>query len=234
METDKFRVALFGGSFDPPTKAHLHVAEQLIEQGVVDSVEFLPAYVSYHGKEYSASGKHRIKMLDKLIESSKYGSQMAVNNFEIYNKMQTSTYDFADKFLSMVGESDYNYCRHGIDTSDGVEYYFVVGGDNAKYLPNFSKGPNGECVTDRIPFIVVNRGLHGADDVKWCKKEPHIVVDIGLEHGSCSSSKIRDALHFMSLDGLCPEFLNDWCALDVFAYILSNELYDVGGNDENS
>lgn len=221
---DKYKIALFGGSFDPPTKAHIHVAEQLIEQGIVDDVEFVPAYVSYHGKSYGAHPMDRIELTQHAIEGSRFPANMTVNRFEITNQLETCTYDFVDKFLKMA-ESD-TYCSevYGLNR-DKVEFYFVVGGDNASKVPNFKAGPNGERLLDRIPMIVVNRGDKSVDDIEWCKQEPHIVVDIGLKFGDCSSTKIRNCIRNIDEQGLPADFLNQWCDWQVFAYIMEAEMY---------
>jgi len=47
----KTRIGIFGGSFDPPTKGHLHIAEHLLDSDVVDEVMFVPAYKSYSKTE---------------------------------------------------------------------------------------------------------------------------------------------------------------------------------------
>jgi len=209
---EKFRIGLFGGSFDPVTKGHIHIAEQLLEQGVVDIVKFVPAYVSYHGKSYHAHPLDRLEMITGAIDCSKYNESLYVSGFEIDNKMKTCTYDFVEKYL------DANH-------DDDIQHYFIVGSDNATKIPNFKSGPNGEKLMDIIPMIVVNRGDHNVDDIEWCNKEPHIVVDVGNKYYNCSSTSIREAIGNIDTDGLSAEFLRDWCPWYVFAYIMEAELY---------
>jgi nicotinate-nucleotide adenylyltransferase len=213
---EKRRIGLFGGSFNPPTKAHLYVAEQLIERGIVDDVQFVPAYVSYHHKEYEASCSDRMSMLCLMIEESKYVRNMSVNTFEIRHKMQSSTFDFVQRF-----------CDEGADSTN--QYYFIVGGDNAKKVPNFING--GELIK-AIPFIVVNRSNVCVEEIEWCSKDPHIVVNLGNDHSGCSSTKIREVVKNFGVNGAPKEFF-DWCSTRVFAYILNYEIY-MEKSDENS
>lgn len=208
---EKHRIGLFGGSFNPPTKAHMYVAEQLIERGIVDEVEFVPAYVSYHHKEYEATPEQRVEMLELIISESKYKDHMGVNTFEIDMKMQSSTCDFVKKFKNVFDETN-------------REFYFIVGGDNAKKVPNFI---NGEELINAIPFIVVNRGGACVDDIEWCNQQPHIVVNIGDSHNDCSSTNIRNVLRdYGDGKGIRKEVF-DWCSTWVFAYIINNEIYMV-------
>lgn len=217
---EKRKIGLLGGSFNPPTKAHLYVAEQLIELGIVDEVQFVPAYVSYHHKDYEATPQQRCDMIQLMIEESKFEPVLYVNDFEIVHQMQSSTYDFIKEFFNA-----------GVDLSDEIEYYFIVGADNAEKVPNFI---NGEELIKTIPFIVVNRGYQSVKHIDWCKSDPHIVVDIKnyLSMNGCSSTNIRNAIKNMTDVGLSSDFFN-WCSIDVFAYILNNELY-MGENNENS
>ena len=204
------KVGLFGGSFDPPTKAHLQVAEQLIERGVLDEVEFVPAYMSYHGKDYGATPQQRIDMLYLLIESSKYRDNMTVNTFEIDNKMKSSTCDFVVKFLD---EHDIFFSR---------KYYFIIGADNAKKIPNFI---NAEKLISLIPFIIVNRGSENLDNLDWCNNDnTHTIVNIGEGVKNISSSYIRECIYNIESKGLPVEF-NRLCSMNVFAYILNYQLY---------
>jgi len=212
MGKDKFRVGLFGGSFDPITKGHIYVAEQLLKRGVLDIVKFVPAYVSYHGKSYRAHPRDRISMIQEAINCSSYNEHLFVNSFEIDNEMKTCTYDFVEKFL------DANY-------DDDIQHYFIVGADNAKKIPNFKSGTNGEQLMNLIPFVVVNRGNMKADNVEWCCNDPHIVVDIGNNYSDSSSTKIRNAIMNIDTDGLPANFLNEWCEWSVFAYIMEAEMY---------
>ena len=210
---EKYKIGLFGGSFDPPTKAHIHVAEELIRTGVLDEVQFVPAYISFHGKSYGATPEQRCEMLEEMIKESDYA--LMVQRFEIKNKLQSSTCDFVEKFLNSV-------------ITHNIEYYFIVGADNAKKIPKFR---NGKKLMNSIPFIAVNRGDVKVENLEWCSNAPHQVVNIGDSHKDSSSSKIRESLKCMEEDGL-PEQFFDWCSKNVYMYILNNELYGLEDKDD--
>lgn len=220
----KKKIGLFGGSFDPITKAHMHVVEQLIESCTLDEVHFVPAYVSYHGKEYCASTDERVDMIDIAIDNSQYYNSLGVNTFEINNKLTTCTADFLTKVL--VGYDS------GCDTmltydKDANDYYFIVGGDNAKVIPKFRTGDGGVHLLDLIPCVVVNRDVELDKSITWCREEPHIIYDIGSKYSGCSSSVIREMLNNRYSDGI-PKEIFRICDDSVLGYILTNDLYYKG------
>ncbi len=209
------RVGLFGGSFDPPTLGHLNIAEQLIEQDVVDEVIFVPSYRSYHGKSYHATPDQRLDMLGLLIDSSSYSSVLYHSNFEIKHKMNSSTFDYVTKFMDSV--SDRN------DINDN-EFKFIIGMDNALMIDTFI---NWEELIKTIPFIVVNRDTVPPEMSQWFDKSPHEYVNVGSNFSECSSSQIRKEIEMVDGNGLCSGFMSELCNINVFAYILNNELYGV-------
>jgi len=209
---ENFRIGLFGGSFDPIHNGHIHVAEKLLELGILDIIQFTPSYVSYHGKSYNASPKHRIELISEAIKDSKYSKSLMINTFEIHNSMSTCTYDFIDKYLHQERNDIFNH---------NIEYYFIVGADNAKVIHTFKYS---DKLINRIPFIVVNRGDVNINDLDWCNKEPHIIVNIGNKFSDCSSSKIRDIIKNID-DGVPDNFFDDMCSPSVFEYIKKYNLY---------
>ncbi len=221
----KKKIGLFGGSFDPISRAHMYVAEQLIKSGTLDEVHFVPAYVSYHNKDYDAGGNDRIDMIDEACENSEYGMSLRINTFEIRNRLNSCTADFLEKVLIDKDHSD----MRDVLTYDkeANDYYFIVGADNAKMIPNFKKTEDGVHLLDLIPCVVVNRGEPLDKSVTWCREEPHIMFDVGDEYANCSSTKIRDILYLRSRDGL-PRQLFGICSEEVVGNILSNGLYIAG------
>ena len=65
------RIAIFGGSFNPVTKAHIRTAEYVLESGLFDKVLLQPCYKSFYGKTLE-SDQNRIDMLNISINKSKY------------------------------------------------------------------------------------------------------------------------------------------------------------------
>ena len=208
------KIGLFGGSFDPPTKAHLAVAEHLIENKIVDQVQFVPAYISYHGKDYVASPEMRVLMLCNMIDESKYSDQIEVCSYEISEEMQSSTYDFCQAYLN----EPYNK-KH--------DFYFICGMDNGVKIPKFG---NGQKLMNLLPFIVVGRAGFDSSNCKlkhrhWFLKKPHQSVHIKRDDlNGVSSTFIRDTLANITYSGLPRTFFNA-CSWNVFKTIIRHDLY---------
>lgn len=217
----KRRIGIFGGSFDPPTKGHLHIAEHLLDSDVVDEVMFVPAYKSYHGKTYGATPKQRIDMLVLLCESSKYSKtgKLSISDFEIIHKLTGGTYEYVSKFFDSIESRD--------DRED-YEFYFIIGMDNAIAITMDIKWRE---LMDMIPFIVVDRYIVTYDDDNaWFDSEPHQYVHIDDSHKTTSSSEIRRSMKNFEKEniGFSKSFFH-MCDANVFAYMLNYELYMTEG-----
>lgn len=61
------RIALFGGSFDPPHVGHLQVAKEVIRHKIVDDVWFIPC-ADHPFRKQMTSAVHRVAMLKLLSD----------------------------------------------------------------------------------------------------------------------------------------------------------------------
>ena len=111
------KIGFFGGSFNPPTYAHLEVAKTAIRQLNLDKVFFVPVGNLYN-KPDLIDEKHRYNMLQL---SCKDEENKDVENIELNQNRNLSTID-AFKLIS----SKYK----------NVESYYIMGADNFKKLPN--------------------------------------------------------------------------------------------------
>lgn len=207
------RVGLFGGAFDPPTLAHLRIAESLIERDHLDCVWFVPCYKSLHGKNMTEA-KHRSQMLMQLVSFSDMFYELHVCNYEIYKQLSGKTYDFLSSFLSEY-TSDIRY--------DDYKFYFIMGIDNALYIKEFA---DWDKVIEMIPIIVIPRcGYDPCVDIKkfWFSKDPHRLMT--HPRTDISSTVVRRILYNMENEGLPKGFFNSLCSMEVFRYIMSNFLY---------
>ena len=61
------KIGILGGTFDPPHKAHLKIAERAVKQFHLDKVIFIPSGNPWQ-KQYATSFIHRYEMTKILIE----------------------------------------------------------------------------------------------------------------------------------------------------------------------
>ena len=87
------KALFYGGAFNPPTKAHLALAEFACQKTQADKVIFVPSksqYILYtEKKEYSFSDEERLSMLHLLARSRPY---MEVSDIELVSREQPRTY----------------------------------------------------------------------------------------------------------------------------------------------
>lgn len=84
----------FFGAFNPPTKAHIDLAELAMKQVDAKEVVFVPSKCGYileeQNKNFAFSDEERLYMLDKLIEKRPW---MSVTNHDIVAEKQPRSYD---------------------------------------------------------------------------------------------------------------------------------------------
>lgn len=69
LKTSPKKIALFGGSFNPPHKAHLEVLEWLKEKNKFDEIWILPTF-SHPFEKSLISFKHRKKMCELMVQTT--------------------------------------------------------------------------------------------------------------------------------------------------------------------
>ncbi len=65
------RIALFGGSFDPPHNGHLRVAQECVQHGYANEVWFVPCASHPFAKQLT-DAKHRLEMLELATTQTIY------------------------------------------------------------------------------------------------------------------------------------------------------------------
>jgi len=130
------KIGFFGGCFNPPTNTHIKLANNLIKEGKVDKVIFVPVG-DYYQKQDLVSAKHRYNML-KLATAG-------YENIEVEDIASTHTGKlFATDTFKMIHDK----------YSKEVEIYFIMGSDNYKKMPTWK---NYEEIKDKYKYLILNR-----------------------------------------------------------------------------
>lgn len=76
------RIGIYGGSFDPVHRGHLHLAETAVEKLLLNEIIFMPARISPFKQEKPdvTSGSHRMRMLQLAVEDRE---DMSVSDHEL-------------------------------------------------------------------------------------------------------------------------------------------------------
>lgn len=125
---------IYGGAFNPPTKAHLEVYHKVKEVVSVDTFTYLPVSSAYTKSEL-ASNYHRLNMLKLMTENF---DDIKISDIEMHDSFFLGTYQ------SLIRLSDH----HSEPTA------FVVGADNLSNLP---KWKFAESLLSEFKIIVLNR-----------------------------------------------------------------------------
>lgn len=96
---DSPRLALFGGSFDPPHRAHLAIAAVAVEQCGLERVIFIPCQVSpLKGRLPAAAGAHRLAMLRLAVAELAWAE---VSDWELSRSGPSYSWQTAEHFAAL-------------------------------------------------------------------------------------------------------------------------------------
>jgi len=130
------RIGFFGGCFNPPTNIHINIANNLIKQGKLDKVVFVPVN-DYYNKPDLAEAKHRLNMLKLAIKGH---SDLKVDDVEIKENRKL--------FATDAFEIIYN------NFNKDKDIFFLMGSDNYNKMPTWK---DYEKIKDKYNYIVIDR-----------------------------------------------------------------------------
>lgn len=212
----KKRVALFGGSFNPPHEGHFAMLEHIMHSLGVDSIWMMFSQNRFKDADSYASIEQRMEMA-RLLKDHYPDLSVELSDIE----EQLGTHITAD------------ILKHLAKAHPDIEFIWVMGGDN---LAEFHLWQDYEYIMDHFEICVVNRpgyedealGSVVATDYAASKKEPQEI----LAGGKRGWSFIKTTGTDMSSSGLMKQIHAgqrdfDGPFQDVADYIYRNGLYGV-------
>jgi len=178
------KIALFGGSFNPPHNGHLNLIKSILEKKIADEVWIIPCKDHPFEKELTPF-KNRLEMLTFVIEKIS-----RVKVLDIENKIPGKSYSYQTVCeLKKQNPTD--------------EFYFVVGTD---ILENIDKWFNYKELFKEVEFIIFPRQGFPMQKVDGMKsifvKDPEYKI---------SSTEIRYLLQKEnSVSNLIPKKVEDY------------------------
>lgn len=157
------RVALFGGSFDPPHFGHRLVVEEALKKLNIDSVIIVPTFLNPFKKSSYLSAKERLKLSKEMFENFK---NVTVDSYEVDEGKSTPTAQTLKHF-----QTKYNVI------------YIIIGADN---LNSIDKWYNFEFLNRTIVWAIASRVGYKIDSDKL-RAFKLLEVDANI-----SSTEIRD------------------------------------------
>ncbi|MBF7122174.1 nicotinate-nucleotide adenylyltransferase [Pediococcus pentosaceus] len=158
------KIGILGGTFNPPHIAHLLIAEQVGSQLGLDKVLFIPDFIPPHVDEKKTiPAEHRVEMIRLAIQDNPL---FDLDLIEINRGGSSYSYDTVKELKQLHPEND---------------YYFIIGGDMADYLPTWH----------RIDELVKMVQFVGVDRPKYQRQEQYPIIWVDVPKMDISSTKIR-------------------------------------------
>ncbi len=192
------RVALFGGSFDPPHIGHQLACLYVLETFPIDELWLVPVFRHVFDKRLT-SYRHRLAMCSLLAQS--LGPRVRISTVE--EELGGPSYT-----LHMV--------RRLREQHPGVEFSLVIGSDLLKERERWF---GWRELSSMLPFLVLQRGgaeVATATDPSVCDIRHHEPLRLP----EVSSTSVRAAL----AQGAKP---TGWLSRSILAYIEAQSLYQV-------
>jgi nicotinate-nucleotide adenylyltransferase len=133
----KKRVAIFGGTFDPPHIGHFILAEQIINRFELDKIIFMPAGRPPHKRDKEISPDYiRFEMLKLAVDKNE---KFSLSDWELKN----DGYSYTAKTLAQF-----------VPKLEAGKVFFVIGADS---LAEIFKWKEPDYLLSEGKFIVFNR-----------------------------------------------------------------------------
>lgn len=195
------KYGFFGGSFNPVTKAHIELAEEIVNKYGLDKVIFVPVGDKYN-KIGLVSEKHRYNMLKIAI--CKYDN-LEVSNIELNQEKNLTTLEA----FNMIEQKYPN-----------VQKFYIMGADNVNKMILSS---DFETLAKNYKYIIIERDTVNSKELirsnnELRKNKQNFTIMENIKHTETSSTKAREELQK-------DNGVSDVIDKNVLDYIRINELY---------
>ena len=191
------RTAIFGGTFDPPHRAHLAIAEAALNSERVDEVIFVPAVLPPHKTTVQITPyHHRFAMLTLLVAADR---RLSVSDIESRRKGPSYTFDTITELKSAQPEK---------------KFFLLIGGDSLVQLHSWYRARELVNICDILTYPRPNTIISRQELEKFWDSA---IVDNFLENIidtellAISSTEIRDKIKKKeNITRLLPESIVDY------------------------
>ena len=195
-------IVIFGGTFNPPTRAHLDIATEALYYLDAEKVLFVPVSDLYKKDDVEIS-YHRVNMLNLAIGNFR---RLEIDFTEVDAVKLTYTYETVEKIKSQYQDK---------------ELFLLIGADN---LEDFKNWKNQRSIMENCSLLVVNRNNSSIDEIiesnEILTEFKDKIIEAPIEEIEISSTEVRNRIASGELEGL--ENLVD---KEVIDYIIENKLY---------
>ena len=195
------KLGFFGGSFNPPTYAHINVAKMSIEKFNLDAVYFVPVGNLYN-KPSLIDENYRYKMLELICDD-----KIKVESIELGRKEPLNTLQ-AFELIEQKYKNTENYYIMGADNFEKLPTWKNAKEliENYKYIIFERNGSNSKSMIDTHGLLKQNR-----DNFKFLSVE---------QYSNVSSGIIRKFIQNQNYEE-CEKYTRP----EIVEYIKENKLY---------
>jgi len=134
MQKKYLKIALYGGSFDPPHIGHKAIVEALEELDYIDKIIIMPTFLNPFKSESHAPSELRFKWLKEIFNEFQ---NVKIDRYEVEQNRQVPTIESVKYLLKTY-----------------KDIYLVIGADNLASLKEWN---SYQELKDLVTFIVVPR-----------------------------------------------------------------------------
>lgn len=195
------KLGFFGGSFNPPTYAHMNIAKMSIEKFNLDAVYFVPVGNLYN-KPSLIDENYRYKMLELICDD-----KIKVESIELGRKEPLNTLQ-AFELIEQKYKNTENYYIMGADNFEKLPTWKNAKEliENYKYIIFERNGSNSKSMIDAQELLKQNR-----DNFKFLSVE---------QYSNISSGIIRKLIQNQNYED-CEKYTRP----EIVKYIKENKLY---------
>lgn len=182
--SNRRKIGILGGTFNPPHIGHLLLADQVKDQLNLEDVHFMPnANPAHVNEKTTIRSDYRVDMVDLAIEDN---PEFSLNLTEVNRGGTSYTIDTIKELK---------------EASPNTDYYFIIGGDMVEDLKNWK---SIDELVELVQFVAVRRPTFKTET-------PYPVIWVDIPQLEVSSSEIREKVSTnCSIRYLVPEQVIDY------------------------
>ena len=195
------RIGFFGGSFNPPTNAHINLAKQIVEECSLDKLVFVPIG-DFYKKNELIEFKHRYTML-KII-------------CDLNEKLEVSDIE-SNQLKKLYAIDIFKIIKNKYPKDD---IYYIMGSDNLEKVDTWKESTD---LITKYKYIIIERNKNDfkriLDENSLIKKYiANYTLIYNNKYNSISSTIVREKIsNGENIFNLIPEEIQE--------YIIQNNLY---------
>ena len=173
------KIAVFGGSFDPPHIGHEKIALEAIQWLDIDKLIIVPTFLNPFKSSCLFSSKNRLSLIKKLFLDCE---KIDICEYEINQQKPINTVETVEYIKKLYKPS---------------LIYLIIGTDNFKLIHTWYKY---DTLKNLVEFVIAKRGIHNHN----FEDNKHLDININV-----NSTQLRHTLNLHYIPKKIQNYVND-------------------------